>query len=183
MKNEDVFVKENYHLSRERITFFSQVASVEMELPNEFVFKGKGKPREPLIPPEGAEIQWSDSGSYKLEQMLETISHLPNRHSLFRPQDYAIYVLDNYAVHLQEEVRKALLKRGYILVLIGGGITGDIQGQILIIKCSVLFKPIFVSSHIFFLHNIFCTLASFSISTTGTFRKLNLWNTFRLNIL
>ena len=26
-----------------------------------------------------------------------------------------------------EDVRKALLKRGYILVLIGGGITGDIQ--------------------------------------------------------
>ena len=150
MKNEDVFVKENHHLSRERITFFSQVASVEMELPNEFVFKGKGRPREPLIPPEGAETQWSDSGSYKLEQMLETISHLPNRNTLFRPQDYAIYVLDNYAVHLQEEVRKALLKRGYLLALIGGGITGDIQGDILIMKCSVLFKTTFVLKHIFF---------------------------------
>ena len=30
-------------------------------------------------------------------------------------------------MHLQEEIRQALLKRGYILVLIGGGITGDIQ--------------------------------------------------------
>ena len=30
-------------------------------------------------------------------------------------------------MHLQEELRQALLKRGYVLVLIGGGITGDIQ--------------------------------------------------------
>ena len=42
-------------------------------------------------------------------------------------KDYCIYVLDNYAVHLMPEIRKALLDRGYILVLIGGGITGDIQ--------------------------------------------------------
>ena len=30
-------------------------------------------------------------------------------------------------MHLMEDVRKSLLKRGYILVNIGGGITGDIQ--------------------------------------------------------
>ena len=44
MKNEDVFVKENYMLSRERITCFTQVASVpSIKLNTEFVFKGKGK--------------------------------------------------------------------------------------------------------------------------------------------
>ena len=42
-------------------------------------------------------------------------------------KDYAIYVLDNYAVHLMPEIKKALFKKGYILVLIGGGVTGDIQ--------------------------------------------------------
>ena len=43
LKNQDVFVKENYMLSRERITFFSQISTDEnMELGMEFVFKGKG---------------------------------------------------------------------------------------------------------------------------------------------
>ena len=42
-------------------------------------------------------------------------------------KDYAIYVLDDYAVHLMPEVKQALLDRGYILIVIGGGITGDIQ--------------------------------------------------------
>ena len=32
-----------------------------------------------------------------------------------------------FSVHLQDEVRAALLKKGYILILIGGGITSDIQ--------------------------------------------------------
>ena len=52
---------------------------------------------------------------------------VPNRFDVFNHKNFAIYVLDNYAVHLQEEIRKALLERGYILVLIGGGVTGDIQ--------------------------------------------------------
>lgn len=40
---------------------------------------------------------------------------------------YALYILDDFAVHLMDTVREALLKRGYILVQIGGGITGDVQ--------------------------------------------------------
>ena len=62
--------------------------------------------------------------------MLETISHLPDRSNYFNRQSgkgFAIYVLDDYAVHLMPEVKEAFLKRGYILVVIGGGITGDIQ--------------------------------------------------------
>ena len=59
--------------------------------------------------------------------MLQTINNLPNRNHPFMKSEYCIYVLDDYAVHLQDEVREALLKRGYILVLIGGGVTGDIQ--------------------------------------------------------
>ena len=46
---------------------------------------------------------------------------------MFNKKNFAIYVLDDYAVHLQSEVRAALLKRGYILIIIGGGVTGDIQ--------------------------------------------------------
>ena len=36
-------------------------------------------------------------------------------------------MLDDCSVHLMPEVRQALLKKGYVLVVIGGGITGDIQ--------------------------------------------------------
>lgn len=31
------------------------------------------------------------------------------------------------SVHVTDEVRKALLQRGYLLIVIGGGITGDVQ--------------------------------------------------------
>ena len=44
LKNMDVFVKENYMLSRERITCFTQVSSDDsIKVYPEFVFKGKGK--------------------------------------------------------------------------------------------------------------------------------------------
>ena len=46
---------------------------------------------------------------------------------MFTKQSFAIYVLDDYSVHLMLEGRKALFKKGYILVIIGGGITGNIQ--------------------------------------------------------
>ena len=59
--------------------------------------------------------------------MLTTISSTKNRSSMFTHKDYTIYVLDDYSVHITSEVRQALLTRGYILVCIGGGITGDIQ--------------------------------------------------------
>ena len=59
--------------------------------------------------------------------MLTTISSMKNRSSMFTHKNYAIYVLDDYSVHITSEVRQALLTRGYILVCIGGGITGDIQ--------------------------------------------------------
>ena len=80
-----------------------------------------------LNPPENIKFQWSEKGSYRLPQMLKTIENLPNRSHPWMKKDYAIYVLDNYAVHLMPEIKKALKQKGYILVLIGGGITGDIQ--------------------------------------------------------
>ena len=60
--------------------------------------------------------------------MLNTIGNLLNRNNNpFSKKDWAIYVLDNYAVHLMPEIHKALSARDYVLVLIGGGITGFIQ--------------------------------------------------------
>ena len=61
--------------------------------------------------------------------MLGTISNFPNRHHIFTNvfMLYCIYALDEYSVHVMPEVQEALLKKGYVYVGIGGGITGDIQ--------------------------------------------------------
>lgn len=67
-------------------------------------------------------------GSYRFNHFLKTIN-LPNRYSPFTPKDFTIYVLDNYAVHLMPEVRKALYQRGCILVIMGGRITGFMQAN------------------------------------------------------
>ena len=111
-KGEETFVKENHMLCSDS-KFYTP----------EFVFKGKGT-RTKINIEEDIKFQWSPSGSYRLDQLLKTISNLPNRYHPFTQKDYAIYVLDNYAVHLMPEVRKALFQCRYILVIMGGGITG-----------------------------------------------------------
>ena len=129
-KNSECFVKENFHLSRERVTVFTQISSEENDgLPTEFVWKGKeNSKRIKVNPPPGTFCQFAEKGSYRLSQMLKTIRRLPNRSNMFtNPKPFGIYVLDDYAVHLMKEVREELLKRGWILVVIGGGVTGDVQ--------------------------------------------------------
>ena len=59
--------------------------------------------------------------------MLKTINNLSNRYISFFQKDYVIYVLDDYSVHLMSEVRKAFFQREYILVVMGGCVTGFIQ--------------------------------------------------------
>ena len=94
-KGQDVFVKEKHMLSRERITCFTTVSSsLEMNILPEFVFKGEGI-RTKINSPPTVHYQWSPSGSYRLENTLKTISHLPSRYHIFSEKDYAIYVLDN----------------------------------------------------------------------------------------
>ena len=115
-------------LFRERVTVFTQVSSDSKLYTPEFVFKVKGT-RTKINVEEDIKSQWSPSGSYRLDQLLKTIGNLPNRYHPFTQKDYAIYILDDYAVHLMPEVRKALFQRGYILVIIGGGITGFIQSN------------------------------------------------------
>ena len=127
IKGYKTYVKENYSLSRERIIAFTQVSSdPNVVVRPGFVFKGKGI-RKTLNPPEGIKYQWAQKGSHRLEQMLGTISNLPNRHNIFTMKNYCIYVLDDYSVHIIPKVKEALLKRGYMYVGIRGGVTGDIQ--------------------------------------------------------
>ena len=55
------------------------------------------------------------------------IGKLPNRFNVFTEQSFALYVLDHYSVHLMPEDRQVQFKKGYVLVIVCGGITGDIQ--------------------------------------------------------
>ena len=61
--------------------------------------------------------------------MLKTIKNLPNRFNIFTQKSFAIYVLDDYAVHLMSEARKVLYERGNIVIAMGGGKTGFIQAN------------------------------------------------------
>ena len=65
--------------------------------------------------------QFAPKGSHHIENMLTTIEHLPNRFNYFTHENYQIYSLDDYAVHLELQVRENLRKRGYILAGIGVG--------------------------------------------------------------
>ena len=120
-------MKEDYNLSRKRVTVYTQVSSdPSIKLKPEFVFKGKGI-RAKVNVPDTIKHQWSPSGSYREEHLKKTIANLPNRYNPFTYKNMAVYVLDNYAVHLIPQIRKELFKRVYSLVYIGGGVTGDIQ--------------------------------------------------------
>ena len=46
---------------------------------------------------------------------------------MFSEQSFAIYLLGGYSVHLMPEIWQALFKKGYVLGIDGGGITGAIQ--------------------------------------------------------
>ena len=67
------------------------------------------------------------SGTLCSEHMLTIIANQPNRYNIFTHQNYGIYVLDDYSVHIMPEIKAALLKKGYVFFGIGGGVTGNIQ--------------------------------------------------------
>ena len=93
----------------------------------EFIFKGKGTRTK--IDVSNFNYQWSPRGLHRLEHMLKTIKNLPNPFNLFTQKRFAIYVLGDYANHLMPEIKKALYKRGCIMILMGGGMTGFMQAN------------------------------------------------------
>lgn len=97
----DTYVKENYNLS------CAQVCSdPNVSLQPELVFKDKGKCSVP----------------YRIYQTESTFMHIYQTES-----NYAVYVLNDYIAHIMPESKEALIKRGYILVIIGSRVTADIQ--------------------------------------------------------
>ena len=81
--------------------------------------------RKRLKVPADTLLQFAPKGSYRLGNMLEYFewAFAPAPH----PRDSLVFVLDWYAVHLDEEVDKLLHKMGHAVLRIGGGITGDVQ--------------------------------------------------------
>ena len=121
-RDQSCFVKENHHLSRERCTVMTIASSSnQIRKPSlGFVFKGKGK-RDKLNPPDKVTIQWTEKGSYRLENILKYVESLPPIPVNFAPEKCCIFTLDDYSAHLAPEVEETFRKKG------GGGITGDIQ--------------------------------------------------------
>ena len=86
-----------------------------------FYFLLTGK-RIKLDGKEDLNIHWAPKGSYRLDTMLKTIANLPdrsNRNFFNKESGFALYILDDYAVHLMDDVRKAFLAKGYFLIIIG----------------------------------------------------------------
>ena len=125
---QTTYVKENHSLSRERITVMTSVSSgKQATAPKlEFIFKGAGK-RVKLDPPSGVTVQWAPKGSYRLEHVQNFCDKVPPNPCALFPQKRKIYSLDDYSAHLDPSVQDSLLKRGYFLIVMGGGITGDLQ--------------------------------------------------------
>ena len=70
-----------------RATVYTQVANdSSIKLLPEFVFKRKGI-RTKVNAPENMHYQWVPKGSYRLKQMLKTISHLPDRFNMLTPEN------------------------------------------------------------------------------------------------
>ena len=86
--------------------------------------KGTGKRVTIERIPNDAKLHWAERGSYRLETMLATLSNIKNPFSM---EDYTLYILDDYSVHLKDEVKDALLKKRYILVHIERWSNGDVH--------------------------------------------------------
>ena len=125
-QSQSTYVKESYMLSRERATVMTTASSQAASPPPslEFIFKGKGI-RVKINPPQGVNVQWAEKGSYRLEHLLKFVSTLKSQPVLFSQAQYKIYTLDDYSVDLCPEVKAALYKKGYFLIVMGGGITGQ----------------------------------------------------------
>ena len=125
---ETRYLKENHSLSGERIAAMTSLASEQpSSTPNlEFVFKVAGK-RVKLNPPSAVRVQWAPKGSCRLEHVLKICKEVHVQTCALFPQKRKIFTLDDYSAHLDPAVTESLSKRGYFLVILPGGITGNLQ--------------------------------------------------------
>ena len=96
-----------------------QVVSEEPYLRPEFVFK---KYIKKLNYPSGVHFQLAEKNSYRVENMLETMKHLINKVNPFTCKNFDIYICDNYGVNCADNIENTLLVKGYMKIIMGGGI-------------------------------------------------------------
>ena len=114
-------------ISRERVTFLPNFAAIWKSIWNQNLYPKAKVVEQISFPSQGVNYQLVSMGSYRIERILSRIKQLPNRFNMFTGKGFAIYVLDDYSIHVMPEFRQTLFKKGYILVITAGGINGDIQ--------------------------------------------------------
>ena len=98
-KNQNTFMKENHMLSRERVTCFTIASSSnEIKVMPEFVFKGAGT-RTTINAPPGIHYQWSPTVILQVRTFEKNNFEPSKQVQHVFGKNFAIYVLDDYAVH------------------------------------------------------------------------------------
>lgn len=77
-KKNDVFVKKKKFYVESMLLYSFKLLLMEMSNLSQNLFKGTGKCTLKLTTPPRIHYQWADKGSYHLQELLETIKHLPN---------------------------------------------------------------------------------------------------------
>ena len=118
----------------------STVASTKELHHPAFVFKAKGGGKNIMkrlnVPAGVKSVGFSSSGSYQLPNMMSWVKEaLPDRNNAFNGinagdhwgKDFAILILDNYSVHHDHGLQLVCLSKGYIPLILGGGVPSIIQ--------------------------------------------------------
>ena len=78
--------------------------------------------RREINAPEWLQVQFQERGSYRTEDVVEFLEWaLPDATT---PQEAMIVLLDWFAPHISEEVAGLIRRKGHVLLLHGGGVTG-----------------------------------------------------------
>ena len=136
----DIPLKENFHQTRERISWmtatFSNLQRAGRKIPLDIMFKAKGKKNvDALTLPDNKRytLTTSPSGSYRTEHVVEFLqTHLAEwseeRH---KAMDWRILGLDAYAAHKSDAIADVAWSHGYLYhegLMVPGGATGVVQG-------------------------------------------------------
>ena len=118
----DTFVKENTSLSHGHVRYplTQQIlchwssSSKARELESSCILHHESMPISQTLAPIGS-TSWPPLATWNVGPFFQ--------------RETAIYLLDNYSVHVTPEIQMALYNRGHIAIFFGGGITSDLQGN------------------------------------------------------
>ena len=114
-------------LAREQTTAMTGISTLNKKMSPEDLFEDKGI-RVKLNPPACSSVEWAEKASYRARrQYFNVLKYLKGQPVQFCPTGRRIFLLDHYFIHLLDNVKKALYNKGYLLRIIPGGITCDVQ--------------------------------------------------------